>query len=701
MSILGTAKEGRHKERKKKPDEVLSSVVRETAVPAAVELLRENTAFAFPSGTAWVMLVLEASAIGGLSKRHGRDEAKGSIIQLIESDQIHTVATQEMLVEEFFGIIPNTTSLTRMEEYSLLTGADYAWAVVWQRPTGELIVDVVKTASFQQAREVLLGHLSLRDAVGEQAWGEHSGFGGETDDSTRPMAIQAEQHTDLGDEIFNTTDEVAPAQIEAGGSTVAQPTPSPELVDVPVTDDEEAPEGFDESFAFDDADGSTVAEPELEMEADDDDEPEYAVQDDEATFDEPEYDEDQLEAVYAENQQVVLDAVARRFLSDELQLDIRLDEFNTSFGVGAPVIQMEVPEGASEWLGDQVAQLSRQANAELAHLHYSNEEELRTAYVALMSKHAEEIIREVSTDKEGGKYKGLKDKADAIRNERRGEIEQILHARRKDISEAFEADAKRVAEQAALEAELRFKDRNRPRMERDQLEVAAEVQRKIEDDNALAQAEINKLRRSDAQMKMQFGQSRIFEILTEQHNTHLEAEKGLIESWRTSIEKLVEDHRQNDVVRAKALAEEQARTDEVGALRKQQVEQLDAMRSEHAERLRRLEADFERDGQAAAEQLRARDAEWQHQVDLEKTRTQSESRRADGLADQIEKLGHTYKTEYEALTLKSKADNEAINQNLAAASQMQNRTIRLLTVVSVFLAIFMGVVGVLVGAAWF
>ena len=141
MGILGTAAGSRNKDRKKKPDELLSSVVRETAIPAAVELLRSNAKFVFPSGTAWVMLVLAAESIGGLSKRHGRDEAKGSLIELIDSDQIKTVATAEMLGEEVFGIIPNTETLARMEEYSLLAGAEYSWAVVWQKPSGELLVD--------------------------------------------------------------------------------------------------------------------------------------------------------------------------------------------------------------------------------------------------------------------------------------------------------------------------------------------------------------------------------------------------------------------------------------------------------------------------------------------------------------------------------------------------------------------------------
>ncbi len=54
-----------------------------------------------------MILTLDVATIGGLSRRHGRDEAKGSIIELIRSDQLQTVATAEMLAAETLGLIPH------------------------------------------------------------------------------------------------------------------------------------------------------------------------------------------------------------------------------------------------------------------------------------------------------------------------------------------------------------------------------------------------------------------------------------------------------------------------------------------------------------------------------------------------------------------------------------------------------------------
>jgi hypothetical protein len=400
MGILSTTTTGQKKEREKKPDELLSSVVRETAVPAAVELLRSNARFVFPSGTAWVMLALAAKDIGGLSKKNGRDEAKGSIIELIGSDRIETVATAEMLAEEVFGIIPTEATLERMQEYSLLTGAGYSWAVVWQKPNDELLIDLVHEATFKQAREVADQTISLREAVGEQTWKDHSG---EAEDDTTDEAA-AEKETD---EVFDQSpDNETDTYEESGGEPVFDDENGTD--DPPVFDDE--PSDFD----IDEQDEPAAVEPEFDDPAGFD---EFDNADDEqAGADSVSAQDD--DAVALADQEQVREVIARRFLTEDLDLAIRLDEFDATFAIGAPVVQIHVPDGSTEWLADQIAQLGRQANADLAQLHQSHEDELRALYVNLMSAHMEQVIRDVATDRDGSRYKTLQDGAEQAHLER-------------------------------------------------------------------------------------------------------------------------------------------------------------------------------------------------------------------------------------------------------------------------------------------
>lgn len=679
MGILGAAAVRQKKERKKKPDELLASVVRETAIPAAVELLRSNTPFVFPSGTAWVMLVLAADEIGGLSKRHGRDEAKGSIIELISSDQIRTVATAEMIEEEVFGIIPTDETLARMEEYSLLTGATYAWAVVWQKPGGDLLVDLVKDATFAEARFVAAGTTSLEEAVGKKAWEEHSGLVAEAGTAGPTPAVLWE---DEGDAIFDEIPGGEGADEGLDDEPRFSDVVDDEGVDTPVFDGDDVGTASVESWPDHDGDEVTGYEGFDETDAG------YGVEGDH---------QEAGDAVLLADQAQVRDVIARRFLSEELDLDVRLDEFNATFAIGAPVVQIAVPEGATEWLGDQVAQLNRQANADLMQLRSAHEVELRALYVNLMSAHTEQVIRAVATDREGSRYKLLKDAAEAEHQQRQTEREEKIRARRAEIAKDYEAQAAKAAQQAALSAELQYKERNRSRMEREQIDSVAEIERDIEDTHAHNQQEILRVRRSDATLKMQTGQTRVFEVLAERQSEYLAAEEERLNRWKSEIQRIVDDNRKADIAQYEALAEHQRTTDEIGILRREQRDLLESVRSEHADRIRRMEDELERNRKDAIIQMTTRDADWQHNLDLEKEKTNSQVTRVTDLLKQLSTVEDSVAKRYEARLTEMQADKESYANELARASEMQSRSNKILVVMIVTLSLLMGVAGFIVG----
>lgn len=683
MGILGAAAVSQKRERKKKPDELLASVVRETAIPAAVELLRSNTRFVFPSGTAWVMLVLAADEIGGLSKRHGRDEAKGSIIELISSDQIRTVATAEMLEEEVFGIIPTDETLARMEEYSLLTGATYAWAVVWQKPSGDLLIDLVNDATFAQARFVAAGTTSLEEAVGKKAWEEHSGLVAEAG-ATAPAVLGEDE----GDAIFDETPGVEGADEGLDDE--------PLFSDVVDADEGADAPMFDEGAAGIDDAGTVPVESEPDYDGDevagyegfDETDAGYGIEGD--------YQE-ASDTVLLADQAQVRDVIARRFLSEELDLDVRLDEFNATFAIGAPVVQIAVPEGSTEWLGDQVAQLNRQANADLMQLRSAHEDELRALYVNLMSAHTEQVIRDVATDRAGSRYKLLKDAAEAEHQQRQTEKDEKIRARRAEIAKDYESQASKVAQQAALSAELQYKERNRSKMEREQIDSVAEIERDIEDTHAHNQQEILRVRRSDATLKMQTGQTRIFEVLAERQSEYLAAEEERLNQWKSEIQRIVDDNRKADIAQSEALAEHLRTTDEIGILRREQQDLLESVRSEHADRIRRMEDELERNRKDAITQMTARDAEWQHNLDLEKEKTNSQVARVTDLLQQLSTVEDSVARRYEVRLAEMQADKESYVNELARASEMQSRSNKILVVMIVTLSLLMGVAGFIVG----
>ncbi|MEW1548344.1 hypothetical protein [Streptomyces tsukubensis] len=654
-------------------------MVRETAIPAAVELLRSNMPFVLPSGTAWVMLVLAADSIGGLSKRHGRDEAKGSIIELISSDQILTVATAEMIQEEVFGIIPTSETLERVEEYALLTGAAYTWAVVWQKPSGDLLVDLVNDATFAQARSIVAGTTSLEEALGEKAWAEHSGLVAEAGASGASPAVLGE---DEGDAIFDeiSGDEVAGEALD--GEPLFSDVVDDEGTETPIFDQDDT--GFAPAESGPDYEGDEM----VGYEGFDETDYGYGIEGDYQEAD---------DTVLPADQAQVRDVIARRFLSEELNLEVRLDEFNATFAIGAPVVQIAVPEGATEWLGDQVAQLNRQANANLAQLRSAHEDELRALYVNLMSAHTEQVIRDVATDRAGSRYKLLKDAAESEHQQRRAEKDVKIRATRAEIAKGYEAQASKVAQQAALSAELQYKERNRPRMEREQLDTVAGIERDIEDTHVHNQQEILRVRRSDATLKMQTGQTQIFEVLAERQSEYLAAEEGRLNQWKSDIQRVVDDNRKADIAQSETLAEHLRTKDEIGVLRREQQGLLESVRAEHTDRIRRMEEELERSRKDAITRMTARDTEWQHNLDLEKQRTSSQAARATDLLQQLSTVEDSVAKRYQRRLAEMQTDKESYANELARASEIQSRSNKILVVMIVTLSLLMSVSGFIVG----
>lgn len=701
MSILTAPQQAqRKKERQKKPDELLSSVVHETAIPAAVELLNTNEPFVFPSGTAWAILLLDAEDIGGLSKRHSRDEAKGSIIELIDKDSISTLATSDMLAEEVFGIIPTSGTLERMDEYGLLSNAEYAWAVVYRTGNDSVNVEVVADATFPQAQAIAAGQFSLRDAVGEDAWAKHSGqdidAAAAEVDAAEAVVDEAELDApasytparaaldDDGDPLF---DDAFQVDIEFDDEHEFTSFDESETQSEVAVFDEEPDEAaqFDQSFdAFIEDERDEVAGDDIDVDGLDD---VYEPQADLVDDSEP-----------VADQSMIRNTLARRFLTEDLDLAVKLDEFDITFGVGALSVQIEVPDGSTSWLGDQIAQLTRQANAKLAKLHSDGETMLQTQFINLMSLHVEQVIKEVSLEREGSVYQNLNASAKAKYREELAAKDEKARQAQTEIAQAFEAAIKQAGQQAAIQAEAQYRERHKARTQREQVDAAAAIEAKIENDHAYTQQEILALRRTDADRKMAVGTTRIFEILAERQQENLAAERALMIELTNDIQRVIDENRKNDVSRAQALATEQATFDRVGALQAEHAGIVERMRNEAAERLRRTEEEFERQRLASIEQIKVRDAEWQHTVSLEKLQTQAQSDRVADLTEQMNQMGAAFKAQYDARVNDLKADREAYIHDLERTNQVSSRMHKVLTGLTVALSLLMLAAGFIIGA---
>ncbi|MCI4659594.1 hypothetical protein [Cryobacterium zhongshanensis] len=698
-------------QKKRKPAELLSSVVNESAVGAAIDLMKQNASFALPNGTAWVGLLLSADEIGGLSQKQKGDATKGSIIELIAADKIQVVATKAMLDEEFLGIIPSVETLSRMNEYSLLTEAHYYWAVFRSENNGQnLVADAVQgsTASYAEALSVARGETTVSALLPEVwAWG-----GG----TTEPVLTA---HAPVEPELV-----FAGAMAYSEGSPAA--TSAPAVNSDPMSDAFNfGDEGVDyASMAENDAD----PEPQLEFDTaryeaefndsssaldEDDDEddlapswqgidtneaPAQSASADEATAGYYQYVTDNKDRVVDE--QEVRDTIARRFLSNDLDLVVDLAEFDRTFATEAAAISIGIADDPSDWLGSQVAQLSRQANAELARLHQGNTDELREMFVETMALHVENTMAVVSTEAQGSQYFGLMAGAKKDFEAQRAAAPQEVSSQRREITARFETAAVSRSAQAAAHARAVYEDKNRPKLERDLAEVGLDLDRRHEEQYAHDRQTVLEMRRKDANVRMDIGTNRIFELLRERQAAQREDERELLEHWNGQLTRFIDENRKNDMSRALTLAEQLARDNQVAALKVEHAARLKEMRTEHADREERLNSQLIRNREDALAQLNARSTEWDSSLALEKERTRSTSALTSQLSQQLVALGEKYDEQYRGKISTLEADKQSYVEELNRASEVQKRANSTMVLLVVILAIAALAVGVIAGWAW-
>lgn len=670
--------------KKRKPQEMLSSVVKESTVGAAVALLKENTSFALPNGNSWLVLGLPAANIGGLSMKQKNDEAKGSLIELITADEITTVATAEMLDEESFGIIPSAKSLSRMDEFSLLKDAEYFWVVLTQSAEGALLADPVAEASYVQAVSVAEGHSTIAQILPAiWAWG-----GGEA-------AAEAPEETST--QALPTTDSPSADEPLTADSAVFVDGDSP-FGDNPGDDerinyDDLAAEENDGS----DPDALSAYEEEFVDQADqvDGDEQSSGSGSHVADAGEQDYVHDDREVTEAE----VRSSIARRFLSSDLNLEVDLETFETNFNTNSPIVSFPLEDDASDWLGRQVNQLARQANTELEQLHVDNQNSLRELYVQLMSKHVERVIVDVSPDREGSYYSRLMQAAKDDLAERQRTTPEEVSARRRELNERYESEAQARGRQAAEQAMLRYKEQNRPRHERELAEVGLNAERASEEFFDGAQQIILDTRRKDAQTRVDLGKTKILDVLMDRQQEHREAEEALLRRWSAQMMSFIDDNRKNDVARSEALAEQLSRDTQLEELRTEHATRMQELRAEQEARVTSINSEIERFRTEATTELNARESTWTHTLSLERQKVLDADNRASDLLTQFEQLGPAIEEQYKKRIATLEEDKESYSLELERASKIQSRANKVMVVLIIVLAFAALAVGFIIGAA--
>ena len=691
-----TSRQGRRAEpspAKRKANETLSSVINESTAGPAVDLLKQNTAFVLPGEDAWAVLLLNTQEIGGLSVKQKNDPAKGSIIELIRSDAIEAIATREMLNNEFIGFIPTEGTLSRMGEYSLLTGANYYWGIFSVSEGGDSL-DVYPVAAAEASHELAVaiseGRRSLSDALPHE-WAARGG-------SSEP----AEQTQPVVAETPAAPEEVAAPAEPASDTFDVDPFPDEEPVDYAALDEED---GDDETY--DETDGDVLYEDDEEAdpfasEHDEDSEGGYPEEDESPEHDGADDYQRYVEANYGRevDEDEVRGSIARRFLSDDLDLSVDLDDFERIFAPDSEPVLFDLPEDSSDWLGAHVERIVLDANARLAKARQDHQVQLRSLFVDTMSLHAQRTVEEVSTERDGSKFAALMRRAEDDFKERRSASQQELADIRKDIKDRFDAAAEARAEQAAATARAQYRDRNQARLDQDLAEAGISLDRRHEEQLSHDKLTVQRMRRQEAALRMDIGLTQVVSLLRERQERFREDERELQASLVQEIREFIDENRKKDLARAEVLAEQLSRSNAVEDLKAEHGLNVERLRLEQADRERHLQQEIIRVREEGLASLKEAQAERDMSLGLERERTDAQRTLVTELSTQIGLLKEEYENQYKGQIAALQAEKQSVVDELERSDKIQRRGNRIVAVLIVVLVLASLAVGALLGHWW-
>lgn len=715
------------KKRKSKPNEMMASVISETVPQTAVDVLRQNHRFVLADNTSWAILVLPVdvdSPFGGLSKKNQRDEEKGQIIGLIEDDTIQTAMTPNMLVADVLGIIPSEQTIDRMKEYQILTTQKYFWGVVTtNEDRSELFVEYLKGPSFDDVVQIAEGQAELSALypyvfryTQDQAGNDGVAPDEDVTEATHETAEETEV-LDPADESVAFDEQTSPQ--EQPVTTHASPE-TDEVVEEP--DDGITYETLDDTDDFDDGgdyDDAPDVGAMLEVQEDAgaqgtvvtpaDDEDDFL--DDDGEYDEgsgDDVDQDDGDAEYVEQLQgqviaeaQVRDQIVQRFMTGDLDLDVSLDPFEKTFQSKTPAIVFEIGDDTSSWLGSQVAQLVRQANTELSRLRQDHMDKLRSRYVELMGTQVEDINQKVSIDREDTVYHDLRQSADRDFEDSKRQIEAERAATTKDLQQHFEMQADAVGKQAYETARAQYITRYAPREEERLANVGNEILRRHEENYHHKQQTILDLRKQEAHRRMDFGISYALRVLAEFHAEQQKREHLVLNEWNERLLKYIDQHRQSDIARANAMAEQLARDNSIAQLQEEHTAEMERRESEFQERLRRAQLEIDRVHEQAQAERQQIVADWEHRYEQLNTEwehaTESNRRRIAALKQEVTQVDERERqrdAEHQADIQRYKDVNEQYAHQLQQSGEVQSRSNKVLIV----LVIVLGLAALFAGA---
>lgn len=671
------------KKKGKKRKDTMASILNESVTESALEAFRANTAMQVEHDgeTVYVGMLLDANdpSIGGINKKSRRDEAKGQVIELINSGRINTYIPADYLEDEKLIIIPDVMTLDAMDEFTLLTEANYKLVFVHDDGSVEATDYPITYAGIM---DTVINGADINDylaRVGVEGMGSDSGYD-DVNDITQPFSpVASDDEYDYGD----GDDEIVPEDEDAPFG--AEPDEEPYYGDVPT----------DEPVAETDVPDFNEPEPSTEPDTFDIDEP--------VDFDAPvdedapvEDDDPQAEVEDEVSDEVMTAAITRKFYSDELGLEVTTEPFDAQFLHANTYVPFEENRGEG-WLNRYLDEMSRGANLEMEHLHQTNLFDMREMYYNLISRHAEQIQHDLDETDGTTQYGAMMDALIQKRLERQDGITAIVAERRQIIDEEWDKALQQVGEDAMRSAQQQYRERYGKQHDERVFRIEPTVTQEIEDEYQDAVRKMRDERRMDAAKRMDYGITETLAEVSEEYMKRLADERKHYDEHRQRITAFLDEHRKDDITHDKVAAEELAQSEKADRVMAEYEQKLRTRAAEFNAERDALKADIEATERRTAERIKAIQCDYDRRVDELRNENANLKGQLDGLIKQYADLDERKAREYGARLAEAKDEAKAWSSKCDSMMAVQRKG-HIVSITAIVVAIIAALsIGVLVG----
>lgn len=645
---------------KKKKASGMSQILHESVLETALDKFRANEAFVrYEKGEKrYVGMILDTADIGGLDKKSRKDEAKGSIIECINSGRIQTYITPDLMDAGYLCIIPDVMTLAAMDEFSLLVDAPYELCQIDDTGDVELLG---KKTSYEEISGLVADDGHIDDILGSDTADE-------------------EEESDDVDDFLMSMDGSAPEVDSAKAAAFAAPAAN-QPAGVPV---EEIPEDVEETGveSYDPSD-PVLAEPEGEGEADVFDPYAAAMQSDAMP--------EQTIPEEFTNQVVV-----RKFYSEDLNLAVTSEPFDAQFMQNNPYVPFRVDREPG-WINDQLNEMSRAANVRLEHMHKENQWKMRELYFRLVALQCERIRTDLDVHDADTQYGQMYMEICRDRRDSLDMIDSRVSKRKQELEASWRQRLTDVGMEAARAAQHQYRERYGRQHEMEVYNIEAAERAAIDDEYQDALHEMFERRRIEAENLLDLNITEILNEISERYMTALREERELYDQLDSEMRAFVEEHRQDDIARSNALAEELRQSQQADKVLAEQTAKIQSLSEEYRQKREGLLEELENQKRENAQKL----AMLKEDNDRERARMTSErealERKYDELLQRYQDLDATKEKEFESRFAEMRGQNDSLEERNDHLMEVHRRSNLISTFFMIAIAIAMLAIGFIAG----